>query len=85
MDREFEVGRCKLFHLEWISNEILLYNKSNYIQSFGTEHDRRQINRRKRMQGVRIVAQQVKKPTSIHVDRGLIPGLIQWVKDPVLL
>ena len=24
-------------------------------------------------------------PTSIHKDVGLIPGLTQWVKDPVLL
>ena len=24
MDREFGVNRCKLFHLEWINNEILL-------------------------------------------------------------
>ena len=25
VDREFGVSRCKLLHLEWISNEILLY------------------------------------------------------------
>ena len=23
-------------------------------------------------------------PTSIHKDEGLDPGLVQWVKDPVL-
>ena len=30
MDREFGVNRCKLLHLEWISNEILLYSTVNY-------------------------------------------------------
>ena len=39
MDWEFGVSKCKLLHLEWISNDILLYNTGNYIQSFVMEHD----------------------------------------------
>ena len=35
--------------------------------------------------GVPNVAQWVKNPTSIHEDVGLVPGLLQWVKDLVLL
>ena len=31
MDWESGVNRCKLLHLEWISNEILLYSTENYI------------------------------------------------------
>ena len=33
MDWEFGVGRCKLLHLEWIGNGILLRCPGNYIQS----------------------------------------------------
>ena len=30
MDWEIGVSRCKLLHLEWISNEMLLYSTGNY-------------------------------------------------------
>ena len=39
MDWEFEISRCQLLHLEWISNEILLYSTGNYILSLVMEHD----------------------------------------------
>ena len=41
MDREFEVGRYKLLHIKWISNEVLLYSTGNYIQCLGIDHDGR--------------------------------------------
>ena len=41
MDWEFGVSRCKLLQLEWISSEVPLYGKGNYIQFLGIEHDER--------------------------------------------
>ena len=41
MEWELGVNRCKLLHLECISNEILLYSTGNYIQSLVEEHDGR--------------------------------------------
>ena len=46
MDWEFGVGKCKLFHLEWIRNEVLLYSTGNYIQSLGREHDGRSLDKK---------------------------------------
>ena len=41
MDGEFGIDRCKLFHLEWMGNEALLYSTGKYIQSLGADHDGR--------------------------------------------
>ena len=41
MDGEFGVRWCKLWHWEWISNEVLLYSTGNSIQSPGIKHDGR--------------------------------------------
>ena len=43
---EFEVSRCKLFHLEWISNEVLLDSTGNSIQSLETDHDGRSYEKK---------------------------------------
>ena len=45
MDTEFGVSRCKLLHLEWLSNEVLLYGTGNYIQSPGTNHGGRKYKK----------------------------------------
>ena len=41
MDWEFGVNRCKLLHLEWTSNKVLLHSTGNYSQSSGIDHDGR--------------------------------------------
>ena len=32
MDWEFGIDRCKLLHLKWINNKVLVYSTGNYIQ-----------------------------------------------------
>ena len=31
-DWEFGISRCKLLHVEWINNKVLLYSTGDYIQ-----------------------------------------------------
>ena len=47
MDGEFGVSRCKLSHLEGISNEVLLYSTGNSIQSPGIDHDGKEYRKKK--------------------------------------
>ena len=45
MDWEFGVSRCKLLHLEWINNKVLIYSTGNYIQSPGRNHNGKQYKK----------------------------------------
>ena len=37
--REFRVSRCKLLHIGWINNKVLLYSTGNCIQYPVINHD----------------------------------------------
>ena len=45
MDKEFRVIRCKLLHLEWISNKILLLQHRNYTQYPMINHNREEYGK----------------------------------------
>ena len=38
MEWEFGVCRCKLLHIEWVNNKVLLYSTGKYIQYFMINH-----------------------------------------------
>ena len=46
MDWEFEVGRCKLLHLERINNKVLIYSTGNSIQYPVINHNRKEYKKR---------------------------------------
>ena len=45
LDWEFGVSRCKVLHIEWINNKVLLYSTGNYILHPGTNHNGKQYKK----------------------------------------
>ena len=46
MDWEFEVSRCKLLHIEWMDDKVLLYSPGNYIQCPGINHNGKEYKKK---------------------------------------
>ena len=46
MDWEFGVGRCKLLHLGWINNKVLMNSTGNYIQYPVINHNGKEYKKR---------------------------------------
>ena len=42
---EFGVSRCKLLHVEWINNKVLLYSTGNSIQYPRINHNGEEYNK----------------------------------------
>ena len=36
---KFGINKCKLLHLKWIDNKVLLFSTGNYIKSLGIDHN----------------------------------------------
>ena len=46
MDWEFRVGRCKLLHLEWINNNLLMYSTGNCNEYPVINHNGKEYKKR---------------------------------------
>ena len=55
MDREFGVYRCKLLHLEWRDNKVLLYSTGNCVQSPGMDHEEKCAPVRNKTKNLKII------------------------------
>ena len=74
----WEVFPQVLFNL---SIELLIFKLSCFSSPLVEE---KFLIKKNKNLGVPVVAQWLMNPTSTHEDVGLIPGLAQWVKDPML-
>ena len=45
IDCEFGVSICKLLHIEWINNKVLLYSTGNCIQYHEINHNRKEYKK----------------------------------------
>ena len=45
MEWEVRVSRCKLLHIEWINNKVLLYSPENCIQYPMINHNEKNIKK----------------------------------------
>ena len=43
---EFGIRRCKLLHVEWINNKVLLYSTQNYIQYPMINHNEKDCSKK---------------------------------------
>ena len=82
-------GWCKLLHIEWINNKVLLHSTGNYIQSPVINHNGKEY--KKRMLGFPGGAVVESLPANAG-DTGSSPGLgrshmprSSWAREPQLL
>ena len=42
VDWEFGISRCKVLHIDWINNKVLLYSTGNYTQYLVINHNEKE-------------------------------------------